>query len=95
MVGRNKQTIDMNFTIENELPPINFTIEILMSPPSENSYTTLVKRTQPFCDFAMGKYVDPILKIIYEEFQKRAAKLISKCLVAAVRRIFLRIHCEI
>lgn len=76
----------MNITVHNVLPLHNMTLEVLMTPPSENRYTTLIKRSLSFCDFAMGKYVDPIMKLIYEEFKLKGAKFISKCPVPLVGR---------
>lgn len=85
-IRRNKQTVDMYIFAPHVLPLHNFTFELLISPSSESNYTTLLKRSQSFCDFTMGKYSDPILKLMYEEFKKTGANFMSKCPIPAVRR---------
>lgn len=87
-IRRDKQTADLYVTVQNVLPLHNLTFELLMKPPSESNYTTLIKRSLPFCDFAMGKHGDPILKMIYEEFTLRGVQFLSKCPTPVVRTTF-------
>lgn len=85
-VRPNNQTADLYINVHNVLPLHNITFEILISPPSENGYTTLLKRSMTICEFTMGKYVDPIVKLIYDEFKKINVQFLSKCPIPVVRR---------
>lgn len=57
----------------------NFTFELYTSVPTQNAYVIMTKKTMLFCDFTMGKYSDPILKLIYDEFKLRGAEFLSRC----------------
>lgn len=89
-IASNKQAFDMHIMVKSEMQPYNLTVEILMSPTSENRYNTLIKRSLPFCEFAKGKYGDPIIKMLYEEIKMRGAQFIEKCPAPVVRRTFCK-----